>query len=350
MRKTKLGIAALAMASLAAVVCAPWARSSDGGPTTPWYGQRRYAAGERLIAQLSSGVPRPRDERDMAPRLALFEAFPDGTVSGLPLRLPEHTLVRQLQPLPDGRLVVVGLQNLDRQVSYEDGPYYPGLVFPLMVVDHAGEVLSSKDIRLIGQHVDLLGVTATEAILVRYGPATADGKPPPARVVLHDLTSGTEKALYQIDGQVSHADAGGDWLALAGHELGSDPSGQCWVRFHSPPHSEAQRHLLPACERVIDLNVSPDGRFAAVAFERAGEWAEPRLRIVDTVDLSVYSDELLGDFLGMAWLDDHTLCVTRMEPLPLRQDGRYRLAQVQSLLRVEVRIVRTVRPVGFPTQ
>lgn len=361
-RRRTLSLAVLAgLVALAAVaVLSPvGGRETDEGVPGPGHDsppsdQGAVPPGERLIPELSfvtrSAAVQPQAELE----IPFFEVLADGSVAKVPLAVPEDTIVDQLRPLPDGRLLVRGSRDLMPGVARPDGPLVEGLEFPLMVVGLDGEIQSDQDIRTVGEHVTLVSADTTHAILQRSSPESPEREKEPVQIIVRNLATGAERVLWETDQAASKGDLAGDRLVLAGGGMSaaeddgrpSQPP-QCWLELRELSTHSKTGHVMPACHQVVDVNASPDGRFAAVAYER---WAEPpelRLRILHLPSMAVYSDEPLGnprsctectatiamaDYLGMAWTDTAVLHVTQMEPLPLSLEPEDILAGIQDRL------------------
>lgn len=334
-------------------------READEGAPGPGYDsslsdQGAVPPGERLIPELSFVTRSAAAQPPVELEIPFFEVLADGSVAKVPLTVPEDTVVDQLRPLPDGRLLVRGSRDLMPGVARPDGPRVEGLEFPLMVVGRDGEIQSDQDIRIVGEHVTLLSADTTHAILQRSSPESPEREKEPVQIIVCNLTTGAERVLWKTDQAASRGDLAGDRLVLAGgginaaedDERPSQPP-QCWLELRELATDSETGHVIPACHHVVDVNASPDGRFAAVAYER---WAEPpelRLRTLHLPSMAVYSDEPLGnpgsctectatiamaDYLGMAWTDAAVLHVTQLEPLPLDLDPESVLAGIQDRL------------------
>lgn len=333
----------LLVATVAVAGAAAFAITTTGDDRTPPArpsGARVVPPGERLVPELAfvTLTPPTEEPRSELP-IPYFEVLPDGSVARIPLDVPPHTAISGLRPTADGRWTAHGTRDLEPGVTYPEGPDNPGVGFPLMVFGTDGALESDRDIRVVGEYTTLLGATAAEATLLRW----AEEDPRPARIAAHDLRSGTERLLTTTSLPVSAGDVEGGRVVVAGPR---EQHGDCLIE------TAGQRLSVPACQQVTDVNVTPDGRHAAVVYERHVEPMELRLRIMDLDTTAVYSDEPLeprhpclscvvtahgAGYLGTAWSDNTTLRIAQLDPLPLDFDPAHVLSDIADRVHTMIR-------------
>jgi hypothetical protein len=326
----------IALAAAVAIAAVTLVLSRSPAPGSVSGNPPQIPPGERLLPQLTFVISHAGD--DPVPQIPFFEVAGDGWAKPLSLTAPSHGAIEEFLPMPDGRVLVRASQDLAPEVPRQDGPWAGGIAFPLMVVESDGAVVSNHDIRRLGEDAGLLAVSATQGFLLRTKPGTAE----PGRVVAHDLATGAERIIAETNQAMGHADVSGDVFVFAAKDEALGCAVQV-ITLSAGPHS---RTSVPACESVAEVNVSPDGRFAAIVYERAAE-PELRIRILDLRNGDVFSDELIGTpqscteciataasggFLGTTWLGPATVRVTQMQPLPIKHDKAHVLAEVQKRL------------------
>jgi hypothetical protein len=174
-----------------------------------------------------------------------------------------------------------------------------------------GAVVSSRDVRIRGEHVALLGVTGTVAYLARA-----------AGVVAHDLPTGAERLVAPLTVDFSHGDqAASTAVLLAQGEL---------IVVDLAAGRETGRFALPGRRGTVRL--SPDGRsVAVVSLHGTDETVE--IRDVATGQVAI-TRQLRRDIrmfdsraTGLAWTDAATVRVAWPE-LPRDADRIYPFAEV----------------------
>jgi hypothetical protein len=198
----------------------------------------------------------------------------------------------------------------------------------------------------------MVGVTETEAILQRSVPDSPD----PARLVARNLSTGAERDLGENGRTASRGDLAGSRVVLAGGGINGDNvevmdnTTQCWVELFVLGEGVTKRVSMPACHQVVEVNASPDGRFAAVVYQRWTDPFELRMLTVELDHMRVVTDELLGNpvgctacvtanagYLGMAWNDNSVLRVVFMDPLPNDVEPDDVLGAIEDRLRTQIR-------------
>lgn len=230
--------------------------------------------------------------------------------------------------LPDGRLVTLVTTDLQPGAKRKDGPDVERVSVKLVVLTAGGGVERSREVRVKGEEIRLLGATERTAYLAR-----AKG------VVAHDLASGKEAVvLPAFRAGLFHAvDLAGGRLAVA---EGNGNKG-CILRVTEvPPWGFANGTCLPDHVRL-----SPDGRLAAVAYLRLDS-TEKRIVVLDVATGVALVDKPLGsrpvtdvetvNAAGVAWSDNRTVRVAVTE-LPPDANRVYRLAEVLRVLTVTAR-------------
>jgi hypothetical protein len=326
-------LAAVAAGIVLVAAAAIAVAAQDRGPTRllPPPDQRVAPPGERLVPLVMFKATGERPgEAPPAVKLPLIEVLPDGAVAEV-FTPADDVLLGGVWPRGDGRLVIIGAR--------EGGEY------PLMVIGADGRVASEQDVGAKGERVNPIGVTGNEAILQRSSPR---------RIVARDLSTGEDRDLGAHDRTVSRGDAEGDRLVLAGG--GIDDSGtvdtttRCRVELFVPGAGVANEVSVPGCHQVVDVNASPDGRFAAMVYQRWHTPEELRMVTIDLDAMRVVTDELLGNpvdctgclvshsgYVGMAWQDNRKLRVVFMDPLPLDLEPDEILGAVEERLRTQFR-------------
>lgn len=288
---------------------------------------------DRLVPQLFFQARQP--EGSTATSIPLFEVLPGDDVRLLRTEEVDGLVVDGVQPTTDG-VVLYGTAGED-----SDGV----LRRELVVLDGAGAVRSREEVSLPGRGTGLLSAPDASTVILQRVGKDSDGLPVgPAEVTVR--TSTDEAVLATREDPVAAGAVAGNRLVLAGGGQSFDGHRMipCWVEAlrtdvmgdRAPRSTRDTTDALPGCEMVYGLSVSPDSRWAAVAFQTQ---APPQMRvsIVRLADLVVVSTQEVGipvgecdscqfpamaGYLGMAWSDDRTLRVARMSDLPLtmRQD------------------------------
>ena len=257
------------------------------------------------------------------------EVLPDGSPVELPLGgLDRLGLSGPPQPLPGGRHIVLGVRDVTPEVPVDEDAGFEGdPAFYLVVVDADGKVELEREVDVTDESVSLFAATPSEAILARTPREDGDRPRAPGRVVAHDLETGRERLVAELDIRPSRADVVGDNLVVVQGLPGDpDPNGSCGLEVIDLVGGDRIQHPLPTgCSEVLGVRASPDGQAVAVIYGAVGETPEIRLAIVDLADSTIRSDELLGHnlicpptecpslrpvrYLGAAWASDTTLRV-----------------------------------------
>jgi hypothetical protein len=288
-------------------------------PTTP---RTSAALAQRLFIGISGDISHER---------GLPEVRGDGSVVYRDLPAGAGDVVG----LPDGRLVTLVTADLQPGTKRKDGPDVEGVSIKLVVLTAGGGVERSREVRIKGEEMRLLGATGRTAYLAR-----ATG------VVAHDLASGKESVVLPPLGAAlfQATDLAGGRLAVA---EGNGNKG-CILRVTElagggklPPRNFANGTCLPDHVRL-----SPDGRLAAVAYLRLNS-TEKRLAVLDVATGVALVDKPLGsrpvtdvetvNTAGVAWSDNRTVRVAVTE-LPPGANRVYRLSQVLRVLTVIARL------------
>lgn len=281
---------------------------------------------DRLVPQLFFQARQP--EGTTATPVPLFEVLPDDDVRLLPTDEVEGLVVDGVQPTSDG-VVLYGTAGEDA-----DG----ALRRELVTLDGDGAVRSREEVSLTGRGTGLLGAPdASTTILQRVG-KDGDGLPAgPVEVTVRTATD--EAVLATRQDPVAAGAVAGNRLVLAGGGQSFDGERMipCWLEVlrtdvvRDRAQQGARTGALPGCEMVHGLKVSPDSRWAAVAFQTQAP-PEMRVSVVRLADLAVVGTREVGipvgacdrcqfpalsGYLGMAWSDDGALRVARMTDLPL---------------------------------
>jgi hypothetical protein len=275
------------------------------------------------------------------------ELRPDGQVVDLDLALPEIDSVREVVAMPDGRLAAIGIVDRMPGVEREDGPCVEGADFPLLVIEADGSVGLRREVRVRCQALSLVAADAGTAYLVRD-----------SRLVAHDLATGEERVLVdsaEVLGSPDGAYLAGRASIAAGRLVTAAFEAE---RESCQPDGSAGRIVL----RVTDFDtgatsayplttaecagvpgpvrISPDGRYAAIAFFGSAAdlgRADLRVAVLDLDTGDVVADELIvpapevsglpggtqvgphqiastdGAISGIAWDDERTLRVAWYE-------------------------------------
>ena len=257
------------------------------------------------------------------------EVLPDGSPVELPLGgLDRLGLSGPPQPLPGGRHVLLGVRDVTPDVPVDEDAGFEGdPAFYLVVVNADGKVELEREVDVTDESVSLFAATPSEAILARTPREDGDRPRAPGRVVTHDLETGRERLIAELDIRPSRADVVGDNLVVVqGSPADLDPNGSCGLEVIDLVGGDRIQHPLPTgCSEVLGVRASPDGQAVAVIYGAVGETPEIRLAIVDLADSTIRSDELLGHnlicpptecpslrpvrYLGAAWASDTTLRV-----------------------------------------
>ena len=320
-RRAALGAAGVMAAVAVAVGIAPWLLGERGA--APVTGDPTVAAAPGVLAQpllLDAAFLRVGGQQGPVAERAseISELLPDGAV--VRHKLPEWDGWSTLVGLPGDGLIGLGYDDLRPGTPRTDGPGVTDLSIRLARLSAAGGVELSREVGRPGEPVQLLAATTDVAYLWR-----------PAGLMAHDLTTGDERAVPTsgVLGDLSggaltqRVDLAGDRLAV-----GDTPADRCRLRVVDlRTGATAQHDLGPLrCAGIGRLRVSPDGRLAAIAYQRAsgaGATSDRRLRVavVDLGDGRIAADTVVTgpgtgapgfapkQPAGMAWDDNGTLRV-----------------------------------------
>ncbi|SCL13885.1 hypothetical protein GA0070624_0259 [Micromonospora rhizosphaerae] len=293
-----------------APVSAPSVPPTGTAPTTPapprMPAQRLIIAGGGATAQPLRGGP----EIGLVGGVA-DEVMANGTV--VRHRVPagwEGTVA-----LPDGRLVGLKLTDLMPGVQRRDGPNVAGLSIRLMVLGADDRVELSREVRVKGQALKLVGADARYAYLVRDG----------IGLVGHELSTGRERTLIRVTTKVDGELPFGGADVAAGRVVSvTGPPDMTRCRLDVRRLAGGTRLSRPtvAGECASSIRLSPDGSLVAVPYRRpSGRRAlEYRVAILDTATGQRRADQRVGtaDVVygltdsgtwGTAWVDDTTVRV-----------------------------------------
>jgi hypothetical protein len=329
--------ASISAVAVAAVVAATGVLLTSGPDRTD------VATPDEVVLGVDAGL-------EAAPQRLILDDWRELPLGGdpVPLELAGLDPDSAPRPLPDGGHVVVGHHPVPAPPP-EGFSEFTDLTYSLAVVGADGEV----DVERAIEKSSLLGVTATEAILVRQ-PDDERGRPSgSASIVAHDLATGEERVVRR-DLTFTSRDNASALLAIVAGDLvtvessyRSEPTGgntsrivpgfeECTLRVTDLTTGEtAERPLAIGCEMLFGLQASPDGSQAAIAYETGGNpvvGADVRLAVVDLPSGAVGHDELLGhsidcrafgdcppdprfvEYRGMAWDDASTVRIVTVDP------------------------------------
>ncbi|MGH9023709.1 MAG: hypothetical protein ACRDV9_11535 [Acidimicrobiia bacterium] len=327
--------------SLVAVFAVTGAFVVAGRPSDD--GRSAVSAGPSTATSTAPPPPEPgptlTDDR-LIVRQNHQEVLRDGTLTTLPI--PPDIATQTILGLPDGRLVILGTRDLMPGVARRDGADVAGVAVPLVVTTTDGTVLVDRDVRERGRSVSLLAASSTEAILYRSEATRYGGPIGGGRLVAHDLATGAERALGRLTHTPRSGDIVGSALLVVSAAATGDYAtpGPCRVDVVPLDGTIGPQELAaPDCFRPYDVDPSPDGRYAAVAYQDNSSDNEPevRLAIIELEGGRLLSDESLGNpvicppdqcgglepfgYLGAAWLDPTTLRIARND-LRVASDDR----------------------------
>ncbi|WP_406040481.1 hypothetical protein OG799_31575 [Micromonospora sp. NBC_00898] len=268
-----------------------------------------------------------RLDRGRGPEVGLRgggEVLPDGSVR-------RHRTPKDFglgAALPDGRLVGLLYTDLMPGVRRTDGPNVEGLSIKLVVLGPDDAVEISREVRIKGRSVELLGADQRYAYLARD-----EG------IVAHELTTGRERTLLRS------STAGVDLMAASQTAVGSDRLAE--QRTDSPCRTDVRR--LADGKRIArltadgicmnGLRLSPDGRLVAVPYFLPDHGGQQRVAVYETGTGNLRVDQAIGTprripvpggIQGLAWADDTLLRVAWAE-LPA---GARRVYSVEEVLKV----------------
>ncbi|MGR6322310.1 hypothetical protein Q2K19_14070 [Micromonospora soli] len=268
---------------------------------------------QRLILTGDGGTVRPQRG---GPEIGLLggpadELAADGSVVGH--RVPAGW--QETVALPDGRLVGLEFTDLMPGVRRTDGPNVAGLSIRLTVLGADDRVDISREVRVRGQALKLVGADARYAYLVRDG----------VGLVSHELTSGREKTLIRVpakvDGELPFREAD----VAAGRVVsvtGPPDMTRCQLDVRRLAGGGGLSRLTVDGECAASIRLSPDGSLVAVPYRRPSgrRTLEYRLAILDTATGERRADRLIGaadtvygltagGTCGAAWVDGTTVRV-----------------------------------------
>ena len=232
-----------------------------------------------MLAPFSFQQPPPPDH-------TVGEVLPDGSVVFRPVSEVDHP--SRVVPLPDGRLVLLGPVDLTPGVIEQpDGPMNPAVGFMLVVQGNDGRIELSRDVRVIGEDVPLLGATDTEAYLLR-----------PAGVVAHDYATGHERLILPASAlPVDRAAGRGVDVTASRIAFGT---ATCRVQIFDLATAQPIATLAPppGCTTPGEVRLSPGGSLVAVNYSIGSphNYPEPiqtRLAVIDVATGATKLDTLL---------------------------------------------------------
>jgi hypothetical protein len=222
----------------------------------------------------------------------------------------------------------LGVRDVTPDVPLDDAAGFEGdPAFFLVVVDADGRVEVERELEVTDESASLLAATPTDAILARAPREDGDRSAGRGRIVAHDLETGRERLIAELDIKPSHADVVGANLVIGQGSSGDlDPDDSCGLEVIDLASGDRTAHPLPSgCSEVLGVRVSPGGETVAVIYGVVRDTPELRLTIVDLVHSKIRSDELLGHnlicsptecpglrpvhYLGAAWDNDTALRV-----------------------------------------
>lgn len=300
--------------------------------------QRAYAgSAERLLENVPYAAEHPSGRRSTD--IPLFDVTADGRILEVPARIPDGINIKSLRGLADGRVVVDGLRTGERESRH------------LLVLDAEGDVISDRVVRRgHRESVRLLGVTGTTAVFRRA--RTNSNRVPigNAAIVVESLDGSRSKRIAAVDGWAATGDFAGNRIVVAGsnHEGARQKMG-CWVESVTAASARREKLPLKGCEYPVGVNVSPDGRFAAVSYMAPVPTADTRLAMVDLRRMRLVEDTRIstqtscdacqvpmgGGYVGMAWTDETTLRVARLKPIPYNVPSHRIVHALQDALRIK---------------
>jgi hypothetical protein len=254
-----------------------------------------------------------------APQRLIYDERQELTADGqvVPLELDGLDAHGPPRPLPDGGHVVVGIRPVSEPLP-EDFNEFTDLTFELAVVGADGEVEVEHD--LGNEQATLVGVTPTDALLIRQPEDDRGMKSGPASLVAHNLATGDERVVHRdvsfdpgTNAWARWAVVGTDLVTVAAIEhLPQTPEGEseeagelpapmrvdCTLRINDlTTGDDEERPLDLGCREVMGLQASPDGSQAAVVYDDADEMdgAATYLAVIDLPSGEVVHKELLGE-------------------------------------------------------
>jgi hypothetical protein len=174
--------------------------------------------------------------------------------------VPAHSIVTGAAPLDDGRVLLLGSQDLQPGTPRQDGADVESVASPLTVVSSSGAVESTRDVRMRGEAVRLVGATASNALLAR---ASASSKT--VRLTSLDLTTGAEKVVGSLPDLPSVADVGADQLVTSSHRDARQVS-SCVVTDMSLVTLTSTSAPIEGCGQVVGVRVNGAGNRVAIVF------------------------------------------------------------------------------------
>jgi hypothetical protein len=200
-----------------------------------------------------------------------------------------------------------------------------------LILRNDGTVESERDLRIPGEQVQVLGIDDGAVVLERgagLAPVPGAGAVNPRRIVTLDLTTGVESIIGTLDTWVAAGDVDAQTLVVAESPPIGSSTGSCNMESFPLPAGTSRHLAVAGCGSVQGLNVSPDGRLAAVAY-RSSHADVLRVSVIDlgtgTTTLQrdlgyamPYGDpsivcgdacppEAPVDLAGLAWADSTTL-------------------------------------------
>jgi hypothetical protein len=260
------------------------------------------------------------------------EVLPDGSPVELPLGgLDRLGLSGSPQPLPGGRHVLLGVRDVTPDAPLDDDAGFEGdPAFFLVVVDADRRVEVERELDVTDEPASLLAATPTNAILARAPREDGDRSARRGRIA-HDLETGRERLIAELEIKPTHGDVVGDNLVIGQGPYGDlDPDDACALEVIDLASGDRTQQPLPTgCSEMLGVRASPDAQTVAVIYGGGQETPELRLTIVDLVHSKIRNDELLGNnlicsptecpslrpvhYLGAAWDNDTTMRVALLD-------------------------------------
>lgn len=315
-----------------APVSAPSVPSTGAGPATS---APPPAPAQRLLIAGGGGSSQPLRG---GPEIGLVggaadEVLADGSV----VRHPVPAGWGETVALPDGRLVGLKLTDLMPGVRRKDGPNVAGLSIKLMVLGADGRVQHSREVRVKGQSITLVGADERYAYLVRDD----------VGLVSHELTTGREKTLVRSSKvgaalMVGSADVTAGLMATVASQFDVN---RCRVDVLRLAGGARLARLEVKGDCTQSIRLSPDGSLVAIPYARTDpadrRTREYRVAILDTATGQRRTDQLIGTAgtvnglpaggtWGAAWVDDTTVRVVwaQLPPQPRKVYSVSELARV----------------------
>jgi len=257
-------------------------------------------SGQRLPLDTSWNVHDRDGKGDIAgyqPPAGLLELAPDRRIMSTP-RPDVIDVQRQCIALDDGRTVLLGSKNLKPGTQRQDGIDATDLELRLVVLAPGGGVTLTRNVRVQGQDVQLIGATATDAYLYRT----------PGRIVRHNLATGHEDRLTALEPLPAWDIAN---LSVQQGLLLTSSAADCTLHVTAVPTGKPAGTVpsLPAgwqCPGAQRIRVSADGRSLAVPLAGQGPKPASAVALVDLASgrltlTALEAGPASSGILGIAW-------------------------------------------------